>query len=167
MAEVRRPTIAYNQVQPVGQLCSACTSSGSRDYMERNDYPSRRKREIQAEKGNDYSDDDYDPFPSNGPLKSENGWVLFVSNVNMTGLRESDLRELFEEFGRVQSVTMNQVRSQAIAGNDPPTVGYALVEFQKRTEAQDAINRLHGLPFKNKMLDVTWAYVKQPPSGES
>jgi RNA recognition motif-containing protein len=93
-------------------------SSGSRDYMERNDYPARTKRETQAEKGTDYSDDDYHPFPSNRPLKSENGWVLFVSNVNLTGLRESDLRDLFEEFGRVQSVTMNQVRSQAITGND-------------------------------------------------
>jgi len=43
--------------------------------------------------------------------------------------------------------------------------GYALVEFEEFTEAQDAINALHGKEFLGKILRVDWAFVK--PAGHS
>jgi RNA recognition motif-containing protein len=133
--------------------------------MHRNDYPSRRQREIEAEGKHNREDDDYDPTPLHGPMKSVNGWLLFVSNLSVDGLREKDLAALFADFGSVQALRIYSIRSSSRNGFDNSSasrLGYALVEFRKRTEAQDAINRLHGWPFRGRALDVTWAFVKPP-----
>jgi RNA-binding protein 8A len=135
------------------------------DRPERNDYPSMLQREWQAKGSPRENAEEYDPSPLGGPMKSVNGWVLFVGNLNTEGLRDDEIEKLFEEFGTVQSVRIQQARSQRpdlLASGT--IIGYAFVEFRLRTEAQDAINRLHGLPFRGHPLEVTWAFVK-PPQG--
>ncbi len=37
--------------------------------------------------------------------------------------------------------------------------GYALIEYSQKSEAQDAINALHGTEFLGKTIRVDWAFV--------
>jgi len=92
-------------------------------------------------------------FRGTGPQRSVNGWALFVTNIHEEA-QEDDVIDLFSEFGKVQSVVLNRDRKTGRAK------GYALVEFGEYTEAQDAINALHGKEFLGKVLGVDYAFVK-------
>jgi RNA-binding protein 8A len=95
------------------------------------------------------------PRPSSvvGPLKSINGWVLFVTGIHEEA-QEDDLSDLFSEFGKVKSVHLNLDRKTGLAK------GYCMIEFDKKEEAQDAINSLHGSKFLNRIISVHWAFCK-------
>jgi len=71
---------------------------------------------------------------------------------------ETDVLDVFSDFGRVKSVQAILDRRTGFAK------GYVLVEFEKFTEAQDAINALHGKEFLGKVIRVDWAFVK--PAGQ-
>jgi RNA-binding protein 8A len=96
---------------------------------------------------------------SSGPQKSVEGWILFVTGVHQE-LEEDDLTDLFSDFGVVQQICVNQDRQTG--GNK----GYALVEYGAYTEAQDAINALHGsVRNGNEVMGVDWAFVKPTGGG--
>ena len=96
--------------------------------------------------------------PRTGPLKSVEGWVLFVTGVHEEA-QEDDLMDAFAEYGTVNKVQINVDRQTGLAK------GYALVELSTQSEAQDAINKLHGAELLGKKIGVHWAFVK--PTGHS
>lgn len=96
--------------------------------------------------------------PRTGPLKSVEGWVLFVTGVHEEA-QEDDLMDAFAEYGTVNKVQINVDRQTGLAK------GYALIELKTQSEAQDAINKLHGAELLGKKIGVHWAFVK--PTGHS
>jgi RNA-binding protein 8A len=93
------------------------------------------------------------PPPVPGPLKSVEGWVLFVTGVHEES-QEDDLRDLFGEYGKVKSIVLNLDRKTSLVK------GYALVMFSERSEAQDALNKLHGALLLGKRIGVHWTFCK-------
>lgn len=94
-----------------------------------------------------------------GPLKSVEGWVLFVTGLNEEA-QEDDITDTFSEYGNVKLVKMNFDRK---TGHGK---GYAFVEYGKQSEAQDAINNLHGTNYLGKIIGVHWAFVKPTSGGQ-
>ncbi len=86
-----------------------------------------------------------------GPIRSRNGWVLFVRGLPRE-TRESDLLDAFSDFGYVQSVKLHR-------NLNGTAKEYALIEFQEQSDAQDAINRMHGTQFLRQTIKVDWAFV--------
>mmetsp|Transcript_26206 Transcript_26206/g.43738 ORF Transcript_26206/g.43738 Transcript_26206/m.43738 type:complete len:201 (-) Transcript_26206:234-836(-) len=79
---------------------------------------------------------------SSGAQKSVEGWILFVTGIH-EDLDEDDLTDLFSDFGVVQQIGIYRNRQTG-------DKGYALVEYGAYTEAQDAINALHGSSANSK-----------------
>lgn len=94
--------------------------------------------------------------PRTGPMQSVEGWVLFVTGVHEEA-QEDDLMDAFSEHGSIQKVQINIDRQTGMAK------GYALVEYSTQSEAQDAINTLHGGELLGREIGVHWAFVK--PTG--
>lgn len=95
-----------------------------------------------------------------GPIKSANGWIIFVTGIHPpatdgvhAGDEEENWIDAFSEFGQVCKFTMNRDRQTGACQ------GYALVEFAEYTEAQDAINALHGKEILGNVVGVDWAFV--------
>lgn len=98
--------------------------------------------------------------PRYGPVKSAEGWVVFVSGLHGES-QEDDILDAFSDHGHVKQVKLNFERKTGLGK------GYALVEFERRTEAQDCINKMHGKEFMGSTISVHWAFVKpigQPAS---
>jgi RNA-binding protein 8A len=95
-----------------------------------------------------------------GPLQSVEGWVVFVTGVHEEA-QEDDLSEAFSEYGRVKSVHLNLDRKTGFVK------GYALVEYDKQSQAQDAINSMHGTDLLGKTVGVHWAFCKSATSSRS
>jgi RNA-binding protein 8A len=89
-------------------------------------------------------------------MKSVDGWVVFVTGVHEEA-QEDDIMDAFSEHGTVNKVQINVDRQTGLVK------GYALVEYATQSEAQDAINNLHGSEILGKKIGVNWAFVK--PSG--
>jgi RNA-binding protein 8A len=92
---------------------------------------------------------------SYGPEKSVEGWVLFVTSVHEEA-QEEDLVDWFGGYGEVKRVKMMFDR---LTGHGK---GYALVEFDRQEEAQNAINGLAGTQVMGRTIGVSWAFVKPP-----
>ncbi len=93
------------------------------------------------------------PVAASGPLRSVEGWVLFVTGIHEEAQQE-DVREVFCDYGKIKSIVLNSDRQSGLAK------GYALVEFTERNEAQDAINALHGKKLLGQLIGVHWAFCK-------
>merc|ERR1719410_609379 len=134
-----------------------CNSSSNKLNKKNNDTFGRKRRNNEATSNADVHQQQ--SFQSSrggvktGPQKSRNGWILFVTGIHEEA-QEDDLIDLFSDFGKVLTFTINTDRRTGFAK------GYALVEFQHQTEAQDAINSLHGKKYLDKALGVDWAFVK-------
>ncbi len=93
------------------------------------------------------------PIPASGPLRSVEGWVVFVTGIHEEA-QEEDIRDVFCDYGRIKSIVLNADRKTGVPK------GYALVEFLERDEGQDAINALHGKKLLGKTIGVHWAFCK-------
>jgi RNA-binding protein 8A len=93
------------------------------------------------------------PPPVAGPLKSVEGWVLFVTGIHGEA-QEDDMRDLFEQYGKVKSIVLNLDRRTSLVK------GYALVMFSERSKAQDALNNLHGALLLGEKIGVHWTFCK-------
>lgn len=87
-----------------------------------------------------------------GPQRSVEGWIIFVSGLNEEA-QEDDIRDAFSEYGPVKSVHVNLDLQTGFCK------GYALIEYNEKSEAQDAINALHGTELLGKSVKVDWAFV--------
>lgn len=72
---------------------------------------------------------------------------MYIGNLSYN-VRESDLRQVMEEYGTVESVKLIMDR------NTNRSKGFAFVEMPEATEAQQAINKLNGAEYVGRQMVV-------------
>jgi len=77
-------------------------------------------------------------------------YTLRVTNLS-EDTSEGDLRELFSPFGNVQRIFLAKDKTTNVSR------GFAFVNFLKRDDAQNAIDKLDGYGYDNLILHVEWA----------
>jgi len=90
-----------------------------------------------------------------GAMDSENSeCTIRISNLPRD-VREGDIRELFERFGRLGrvSVPKKETSEKGVVENK----GSAFVEFKWREDAERAMERLQGHTYGNLILKLEWA----------
>lgn len=83
---------------------------------------------------------------------------LYVGNLSYK-TTESDLRQSFEKYGEVGQVSVITDRTTG------RSKGFAFVEMQDASEADDAINGLNGTELDSRSLTVNEARPQEPRSG--
>jgi len=83
------------------------------------------------------------------------GKKIYVGNISFSST-EGDLRELFAQFGEVESV---KIITDAQTGR---AKGFGFVEMSTEEEAKKAIGTLNGTVFKERSLSVSEAKPQQP-----
>eukprot|EP00033_Pygsuia_biforma_P000736 GCRY01000861.1.p1 GENE.GCRY01000861.1~~GCRY01000861.1.p1 ORF type:complete len:152 (-),score=33.13 GCRY01000861.1:42-497(-) len=94
-------------------------------------------------------------FGSTDPQKSMEGWNIVVTGIHEE-CAEDDLRDQFSEFGEIKKLSLNLDRKTGYAK------GYAFLEYVKKDEAQEAIDKMNGSEFLEQTLKVDWAVMKGP-----
>ena len=72
---------------------------------------------------------------------------MYIGNLSYN-VRESDLRQVMEEYGTVESVKLIMDR------NTNRSKGFAFVEMPEAPEAQQAINKLNGAEYVGRQMVV-------------
>eukprot|EP00898_Chlorokybus_atmophyticus_P007365 jgi/Chlat1/762/Chrsp104S01237 len=80
-------------------------------------------------------------FASGGPVK------LFVGNLHLN-LTEADLQGVFDPFGTIDFIQL------AIDNDTRRSKGYAYVQYQNASDAQQAIQQLNGMELAGKQMKV-------------
>jgi RNA recognition motif-containing protein len=83
---------------------------------------------------------------------------LYVGNLSYR-LSEDELRQAFEEFGRVSSCT---IIKNKLTGESK---GFGFLEMPERSEAEAAINSLNGRELKGRRLNVNEARPREGGGG--
>jgi RNA recognition motif-containing protein len=87
---------------------------------------------------------------------------LYVGNLSRD-VTDTELREAFQAFGRVEEVTIVKDRFNNVSK------GFGFVEMPEKTEAEAAIAALHGKELQGRSLDVNEARprTERSPGGRS
>lgn len=72
---------------------------------------------------------------------------MYIGNLSYN-VRESDLRQVMEEYGTVESVKLIMDR------NTNRSKSFAFVEMPEAAEAQQAINKLNGAEYVGRQMVV-------------
>src|SRR5512135_1351992 len=75
---------------------------------------------------------------------------LYLGNLSRD-VTEADLRELFEPFGKIDSLNVIKDKFSGVSK------GFGFIEMPVKEEAEAAIKALHRQPFKGQSMDITEA----------
>eukprot|EP00002_Diphylleia_rotans_P031162 TRINITY_DN6462_c0_g1_i3.p1 TRINITY_DN6462_c0_g1~~TRINITY_DN6462_c0_g1_i3.p1 ORF type:complete len:158 (+),score=38.48 TRINITY_DN6462_c0_g1_i3:71-544(+) len=92
---------------------------------------------------------------STQPQKSVEGWIIFITNVHEESTEE-DLTDAFSEYGQVKNIHLNLDRRTGFVK------GYCFIEYENQREAKAAIDAMDGATFKEKTIQVSWAFREGP-----
>ena len=95
-----------------------------------------------------------------GPVKSVEGWIVFVWNVHEEAQVE-DILDAFGEYGDVRNIHVNLDRRTGFVK------GYVLIEYAERKEADAAIKAMNGADMLGQTLGCDFAFREGPRTRRS
>ena len=95
-----------------------------------------------------------------GPVKSVEGWIVFVWNVHEEA-QEEDILDAFGEYGDVRNIHVNLDRRTGFVK------GYVLIEYAERKEADAAIKAMNGADMLGQTLWCDFAFREGPRTRRS
>ncbi|WVQ97070.1 hypothetical protein IAU59_004180 [Kwoniella sp. CBS 9459] len=87
--------------------------------------------------------------------RSVEGWIIIVTNLNEE-TTEEDLQDLFGDYGEVKNLSM------ALNRRTGYVMGYALIEFPEKEQAEKAIKGTDGTTFLEQTIKTDFAFAKTP-----
>ncbi|CAI0412508.1 unnamed protein product [Linum tenue] len=146
---------------PHPKLKSAITGGASTSLAPKKTKGRGFREEADAERQSRLAGRDFDSLGTEGgpgAQRSIEGWIILVTGVHEEA-QEDDLQNAFGEFGDIKNLHLNLDRRTGFVK------GYALIEYEKFEEAQDAIASMNGDKILEQTVSIDWAFCNGPSTG--
>ncbi|KAJ6964509.1 RNA-binding protein Y14-like [Populus alba x Populus x berolinensis] len=114
------------------------------------------REEVDAERQSRLSGRGFDSLGSD----AVEGWIILVSGVHEEA-QDDHLQEAFGEFGEIKNLHLNLDRRTGFVK------GYALIEYEKFEQAENAIASMNGGTLLEQIIYVDWAFSNGPSNWAS